>query len=60
MRKRSSSLVGVGISVRMPERQREPTEFTAGNSEAFTTESGHGYLAREAHFRPVTGWGRPS
>lgn len=41
MRKRSSSQVGVGILVRMPERPRETTEFTAGNSEAFTTESGH-------------------
>lgn len=59
MRKRSSSEVGVRILVRMPEQQPETTEFTAGNSEAFTTERGHRYLAREAHFRPVKGWGRP-
>lgn len=60
MRKRSSSQVGVGTFVRMPERRRETAQFAAGNSEAFAIESGLGRVAREAHFRPVKGWGRPS
>lgn len=44
----------------MSERRRETTEFTAGNSEAFTIENGLSSLAREARFRPARRWGRPS